>query len=223
MSGVNLAATLSSPEKQNHSSPPQSSHPSASPPGQQMIDPIALLINAGKAKLALSQRSHHHPPPTSQQHQQSPNTTTHPLPRQHHQQQSPHSPSHHPHPHPYHGRYPAPPQHLVTIQVQVPYNLPPNRQMVIRTPAGYPMSFLVPEGVLPGMVIPVNVPVPNQFSMPPPQQQQGQGQQRTPLPYQYHMGVGGVQPQPPHGSSNGGIISSQPQQAPRQHLHTALK
>ena len=60
------------------------------------------------------------------------------------------------------------PQHpvqYVTIQVQVPPTLLPNRQMVVVSPMGYPVQVRVPDGVPPGMVIPVHVPM-----TPPPQQ-----------------------------------------------------
>jgi hypothetical protein len=66
------------------------------------------------------------------------------------------------------GPYRTPPQpqspylppspSYVTIQVQVPPVLGPDRRMVVHSPAGYPVQILVPEGVPPGMVIPVHVP-----------------------------------------------------------------
>ena len=49
---------------------------------------------------------------------------------------------------------------IVTIQVQIPPVLLPGRQMMVHTPAGYPIPVVVPESMRPGMIIPVNVPAP---------------------------------------------------------------
>ena len=62
-----------------------------------------------------------------------------------------------------HGHFSSPPpqqlpQSYVTIQVQVPPILGPDRRLVVHSPAGYPVQILVPDGVPPGMVIPVHVP-----------------------------------------------------------------
>jgi hypothetical protein len=46
----------------------------------------------------------------------------------------------------------------VTIQVQVPPVLMPGRQMIVTSPAGYPVQIVVPEGYQAGMIIPVFVP-----------------------------------------------------------------
>lgn len=50
----------------------------------------------------------------------------------------------------------------LTIQVQVPNVLMPGRRMIVQSPwtGGYPVPIVVPEGVLPGMVIPVSIPNP---------------------------------------------------------------
>merc|ERR1712048_121919 len=69
--------------------------------------------------------------------------------------------------------HPLQQQPLVTIQVQVPYDLLPGRQMLVQTPAGYPISITVPESIQPGM----NVPVPPNIYM----------QERPPMPYHYHQ------------------------------------
>lgn len=54
-------------------------------------------------------------------------------------------------------------QQIITIQVQVPPVLLAGRQMMVHTPAGYPIPVVVPENIRPGMVIPVNVPAPLNF------------------------------------------------------------
>ena len=64
----------------------------------------------------------------------------------------------------------SPQQHpqYVTIQVQVPPVLLPGRQMVVASPLGYPVQVRVPDGVPPGMIIPVHVPVAPPPQPPPP-------------------------------------------------------
>ncbi|KAI2499086.1 hypothetical protein MHU86_15416 [Fragilaria crotonensis] len=62
-----------------------------------------------------------------------------------------------------HGHFSSPPpqqlpQSYVTMQVQVPPILGPDRRLVVHSPAGYPVQILIPDGVPPGMVIPVHVP-----------------------------------------------------------------
>ena len=66
--------------------------------------------------------------------------------------------------------YASPPGYM-TIQVQVPPNLiMPGRTMIVPSPAGYPVQIAIPDGVLPGMIIPVHVPMgPPLHMMPPPQ------------------------------------------------------
>lgn len=58
----------------------------------------------------------------------------------------------------------------MTIQVQVPPYLMPGRCMVVHSPAGFPVQVIVPEGIPPGMVIPVLVPDSPAHMMPPLQQ-----------------------------------------------------
>jgi len=55
----------------------------------------------------------------------------------------------------------------MTIQVQVPMNLLPGRQMYVNTPAGFPVQIVVPQGIPPGMFIPVHIPAPPMHMMPP--------------------------------------------------------
>jgi hypothetical protein len=97
-------------------------------------------------------------------------------------------PQHHPMYHNPMPPQPMPPQHAmygtppgyVTIPVQVPPHLiMPGRHMVVTSPAGYPVQVAVPEGIAPGMVIPVHVPVGPPLHMmpypPPPYPNQTQG------------------------------------------------
>lgn len=67
-------------------------------------------------------------------------------------------PYHTPPPHPPQSPYLPPSQTYITIQVQVPPVLGPDRRMVVHSPAGYPVQIIVPDGVRPGMIIPVHVP-----------------------------------------------------------------
>lgn len=62
------------------------------------------------------------------------------------------------------------PHGYMTIQVQVPPYLMPGRCMVVHSPSGFPVQVIVPEGIPPGMVIPVLVPASPSHMMPPPQQ-----------------------------------------------------
>jgi hypothetical protein len=60
---------------------------------------------------------------------------------------------------PQHAMYGTPPGYM-TIPVQVPPHLiMPGRHMVVTSPAGYPVQVAVPEGIAPGTIIPVHVPV----------------------------------------------------------------
>jgi hypothetical protein len=72
----------------------------------------------------------------------------------------------------------------VTIQVQVPPILGPDRRMVVASPAGYPVQIMVPQGVPPGMVIPVHVPT---GPMMPPQSPYGGGGYHPHPQQQQHM------------------------------------
>lgn len=79
-------------------------------------------------------------------------------------------------------------QQIVTIQVQIPPVLLPGRQMMVHTPAGYPIAVVVPENMRPGMIIPVNVPAPLNFH---PHHPHNLGhsphmQHRQQIPNQYH-------------------------------------
>lgn len=96
-----------------------------------------------------------------------------------------------------HNRFTSPPpqqlpQSYVTIQVQVPPILGPDRRMVVHSPAGYPVQIMVPDGVPPGMVIPVHVPtapmIPSPYYAPHPQQPQHLGQ-----PHQLQYGSPNMQ------------------------------
>ncbi len=64
----------------------------------------------------------------------------------HHSNLGMYQPTHHPH------------QGFVTLQVQVPKNLLPGRQMTVPTPSGYNFPVIVPEGVHPGASVPVVIP-----------------------------------------------------------------
>jgi hypothetical protein len=72
---------------------------------------------------------------------------------------------------------PPPPPGYVTVQVQVPPVLMPGRQMVVTSPAGYPVQVIVPDGIPPGFILPVHVPVGPPHMMPPPGQSPYGGRQ----------------------------------------------
>lgn len=76
----------------------------------------------------------------------------------------------------------------VTIQVQVPPLLPPDRRMIVTSPAGYPVQIVVPEGVPPGMIIPVHIPSAPLIQSPPYNNYGQQLQQQVPydMHRQYH-------------------------------------
>ena len=114
--------------------------------------------------------------------------STSPPPRQTATRQAAYEPIPHHAPH-------YPPPHVMTIHVQVPPVLLPGRQMVVASPMGYPVQVTVPEGIPPGMVIPVVVPALPAHMMP--------GQAPPPLPHMMpgpapapHMMSG---PYPPYG------------------------
>ncbi len=91
-----------------------------------------------------------------------------------------------------HGHFNSPPpqqlhQSYVTIQVQVPPILGPDRRLVVHSPAGYPVQILVPDGVPPGMVIPVHVPTSPMIPSPYYAQHQQQPQ-RFGLPHNQYYG-----------------------------------
>jgi len=101
---------------------------------EQAIDPIAMLMNGQSYGTT-------NPAMTS-----SPHDSHYPLPGNGYQQQPPMI-QHHPH---------AP--QYITIQVQVPPILLPGRQMMVSAAPGYSIPIVVPEGVHPGMVLPVTIP-----------------------------------------------------------------
>jgi hypothetical protein len=80
---------------------------------------------------------------------------------------------------------PPPPPGYVTVQVQVPPVLMPGRQMVVTSPAGYPVQVIVPDGIPPGFILPVHVPVGPPHMMPPPGQSP-YGRQQYYSPNQAH-------------------------------------
>ena len=99
--------------------------------------------------------------------------------------------------HPY-GPSPPPLHHqqMITIQVQVPEN---NGYMMVNTPAGFPIPVQVPPGVRPGMIIPVNVPMPPNVPMSPP----GGGHMPIPMNGHYQYSQPMMPPQyPPHQTTN---------------------
>lgn len=80
---------------------------------------------------------------------------------------------------------PPPPPGYVTVQVQVPSVLMPGRQMVVTSPAGYPVQVIVPDGIPPGFILPVHVPAGPPHMMPPPGQSP-YGRQQYYSPNQAH-------------------------------------
>jgi hypothetical protein len=80
---------------------------------------------------------------------------------------------------------PPPPPGYVTVQVQVPPVLMPGRQMVVTSPAGYPVQVIVPDGIPPGFILPVHVPAGPPHMMPPPGQSP-YGRQQYYSPNQAH-------------------------------------
>ena len=113
-------------------------------------DPIAMLLNAqsyGTANPSFNNHPYHY----------NNNNNMYPSPSHHQQQQ--HSP--HQHPYPLHA---APPFFTIQVQVPPPQMLMPGRRMMLPgspMTGGYPISVVVPEGVAPGMYIPVSIPNPN--------------------------------------------------------------
>jgi len=145
--GVNLASLASPPAL-----PPVSSNEEPSIPTQpehmsfhagartnhvqreQARDPIAMLMNGqsyGTTNPAMSSTPHY---------------SHYPLHGNGYPQQPPMM-QHHPH---------AP--QYITIQVQVPPVLLPGRQMMVSAAPGYSIPIVVPDGVHPGMVLPVTIP-----------------------------------------------------------------
>lgn len=140
--GVNLASLTIS------TSPEEKSTPSKEKPftndtrklqnRPDSIDPIAMLMNA---------QSYGTANPTINNQYQSYNMYSH--------QTSPHHQMHPPH----HQIVPP----FLTIQVQVPMHLLPGRRMIVPgspMTGGYAIPVIVPDGVCPGMYIPVSIPNP---------------------------------------------------------------
>lgn len=109
-------------------------------------DPIAMLLNAqsyGTANPSFNNHPYHY------------NNSMYPS-HHHHQQHIPH-----------HHHYPlhvAPPFFTIQVQVPPPQMLLPGRRMMLPgspMTGGYPINVVVPEGVAPGMYIPVSIPNPN--------------------------------------------------------------
>jgi len=139
-SGINLA-TLPSPSPQIY---PSNEQPLTNDSPRQLstfagdtrtnhneLDPIAMLMNG-------------------QSYGSNPHYSYYPAPQQAHtsgyQQQLPMMQQHS-----------HPPQY-VTIQVQVPPVLLPGRQMMVSAVPGYSVPIVVPEGIHPGMILPVTIP-----------------------------------------------------------------
>ena len=107
-------------------------------------DPIAMLLNAqsyGTANPSFNNHPYHY--------------NNNMYPSHHHQQQ--HSPHHYP-------LHVQPPFFTIQVQVPPPQMLMPGRRMMIPgspMTGGYPINVVVPEGVAPGMYIPVSIPNPN--------------------------------------------------------------
>jgi hypothetical protein len=78
---------------------------------------------------------------------------------------------------------PAPPPGFMTIQVQVPMNLGPSRQVFVYVTPAYPIQLIVPHGIPPGTIISVYIPHPP-MGYPPPYPQIYQAyQQQNPPPH----------------------------------------
>ena len=140
-SGVNLAA-LTLDEK----SEPVETAPVITTPkkAEEPVDPLAALMNPSYGNSANRHQNQMQGPYQNHPAMQSPYGI-----------QSPMTPT----------QYTAPPQMMspqpqpyITIQAQVPNQLLPGRQMTIPVAPGYNVPVVVPEGVQPGMVIPVTVP-----------------------------------------------------------------
>jgi len=201
-SGVNLAVLTSPPipcpsnEKSsaNNSSKQHLSFPAGTQTNHNERDPIAMLMNG---------QSYGTTNPTMAS---SPHYAHYPVPQQPHTNGYQHQPpmmQHHSH---------AP--QYVTIQVQVPPVLLPGRQMMVSAVPGYPVAIVVPEGVHPGMIIPVTIPAHS-----PSPGQMGGPMSPVMMPHSgmMHLNIGS----PPHQNFShqevrSGHQYSQPQFVPRQ-------
>lgn len=140
VSGVNLAA-LALDEK----SEPVETAPVITTPkkAEEPVDPLAALMNPSYGNSANRHQNQMQGPYQNHPAMQSPYGM--------------HSPPMTP------TQYAGPPQMMspqpyITIQAQVPSQLLPGRQMTVPVAPGYNVPVVVPEGVQPGMVIPVTVP-----------------------------------------------------------------
>ncbi len=140
--GVNLASLTISTSSEDKSTPTKEKSFSNDARKLQTrpdsIDPIAMLMNA---------QSYGTANPTISNHYHSYNMYS--------QNTSPHPQLHSPH----HQIVPP----FLTIQVQVPMHLLPGRRMIVPgspLTGGYPIPVVVPDGVCPGMYIPVSIPNP---------------------------------------------------------------
>lgn len=139
--GVNLAALAAKPPHHADSASTSPALPSAMPPHNLPQHPMPVTQHfpphfGGTNQNLLPYAYHHYPAFNAQV----------PI----HQYQPPHL--HHP-PYP----LPPPPGYML-IQVQIPPVLMPGRQMVVTSPAGFPVQVVVPDGVPAGAWMPVHVP-----------------------------------------------------------------
>ena len=194
VTGVNVAAALAASQPTN--SVPRTGATAVTPPFT--TPPNHIINNNNNSTMTYSMRPSMYPnnfgPPPPQNH--APPYHRFPMPQPQHAPYPNITPSHLTNPYPQlppgqpqshvpHNPYASPPGY-VTIQVQVPPNLiMPGRTMIVPSPAGYPVQIAVPDGVLPGMIIPVHVPIGLPLHMmPPPSQQQQQQPMRQALPSQ---------------------------------------
>ena len=191
LNGVNLAA-LALDNKQSET--PTSEVP-ATPPKlmvEEPVDPLAMLMNPGYGTSANFNTNNQMNSPY-----QSP-----PANNGQYGMQSPQYAS--PHHHMMHQPY-------LTIQVQVPAQLLPGRQMVVPAAPGYNIPVIVPEGVQAGMVIPVTIPniyahnsMPMGYGMPPGQmpgmQLPQMQQQQKPMQQNYNSPMAKKENKPAPGS-----------------------
>lgn len=196
VSGVNLAALalddkhLETPTSEVPATPPK-------PKAEEPVDPLAMLMNPSYGTSASANFNMNNQVNSPYQN---PPANNGPGP---YGMQSPPqyaSPHHHMMPQPY-----------MTIQVQVPAQLLPGRQMVVPAAPGYNIPVIVPEGVQAGMVIPVTIPniyarnaMPMGYGMPPGQQMPGmqmqQMQQQKPMQQNHNSPMAKKENKPAPGS-----------------------
>lgn len=151
--GVNLAVLAAKP-------------PTTDQTSSSSVPPPMIMNNVPQHPMQLPQHLPHFgsPPPNAHMspymHHQIPNYTS-PIPPQYQLQ--------HMHHHPY---TPPPPPGYILINVQVPPNLNPARQMIVTAPSGFPVQVIVPEGIPAGAWMPVHVPGNPPHMVPHPMMQQ---------------------------------------------------